>query len=92
MKDHHKELLKMLQVQTKVCEIDEHRQTIEEVKKDDNDELKGLEIAGEAVAAMNNVHDMDACKANDFDFNERIDMLNSDQFRVFKMVSEHLRH
>jgi len=82
----------MLQVQTKVREIDEHHQTIEEVKKDDNDESKGLEIAEEAVTAMNDVHDMDACKANDFDLNECIDMLNSDQFHVFKMVSEYLCH
>ena len=92
MKDHHEKLLKMLQVQTKVREIDEHRQTIEEVKKDDNDEPEGLEVAGEAVAAMNDVHDMGARNANDFDLNERIQMLNSDQFRVFKMVSEHLHH
>ena len=34
---------------------------------------------------MNDVYDMDACKANDF--NAHIEMLNSDQFRVFKMVS-----
>ena len=41
---------------------------------------------------MNNVHDMDANKANNFNLHERIEMLNSDQLCVFKMVSEHLHH
>lgn len=35
---------------------------------------------------------MDALKSNDFDLNKCIEMLNSDQLRVFKMVSEHLCH
>ena len=41
---------------------------------------------------MNDVRDMDTCTSNDFDLHERIQMLNEDQFRAFKMVSEHLCH
>ena len=63
MKRHHEKLLKMLQAQVKVCEINEHREAVEEVKKDDENELEGVEIAGEVVAAMNDVHDMDVNKA-----------------------------
>ena len=89
MKGHHEKLLKMLQAQTKIHEINEHRETVEHVKKDDGNEPEGLQITGEAVAAMNDVHDMDANKANNFNLHERIEMLNSDQLHVFKMVSEH---
>ena len=92
MKGHHKKLLKMLQAQVKVCEINEHREAVEELKKDDENEPEGVKIVGEAVAAMNNVHDMDVNKANDFNLDERIEMLNSDQLRVFTIVSKHLHH
>ena len=92
MKGHHEKLLKMLQAQVKVREINEHREAVEEVKKDDENEPEGVEIAGEAVAAMNDVHDMDVNKANDFNLDKLIEMLNSDQLRVFTMVSEHLHH
>ena len=91
MKGHHEELLQMLKVQTKVREINEHRETVEDVKKDDGNEPEGLQITGEAVAAMNDVHDMDVNKANNFK-QELIEMLNADQSRVFEMVSEHLHH
>ena len=92
MKGHHEKLLKMLQAQTKVREINEHRETVEDIKKDDRNEPEGLQITGEAVAAMNDVHDMDANKGNNFNLHEHIEMLNLDQLRVFKMVSEHLHH
>ena len=36
------------------------------------------------------VHDIDS--RNDFDLHEHIEILNADQFCVFKMVSDHLCH
>ena len=38
---------------------------------------------------MNDVHDMDGNKANNFNLHECIEMLNSDQLHVIKIVSEH---
>ena len=35
---------------------------------------------------------MDTCTSNDFDLLEHIEMVNTDQFCVFKMVSDHLCH
>ena len=32
---------------------------------------------------MNNVHDMDDNKVNDFNLHKHIEMLNSDQLRIF---------
>ena len=51
MKSHHEKLLKMLEAQNKVCKINEHCKTIEHVKNDKS-ESEGMQIAGEAVAAM----------------------------------------
>ena len=92
MKGHPEKLLKMFQAQVKVREINEHSEAVEEVKKDDENELEGVEIVGEAIATMNNVHDMDVNKANDFNLDERIEILNSDQLHVFTTVNEHLHH
>ena len=78
IKGHHEKLLKMLQAQMKVREINEHHETVEDIKKDDGNEPEGLQITGEAVTAMNDVHDMDANTANNFNLHEHIEMLNSD--------------
>jgi len=47
-----------LQAQIKVAKINEHRNTTEELTKEDKDEPTGLEIAGEAKAAMHYVNEM----------------------------------
>ena len=57
------------------------------MKDGDKTEPEGIQISGEAKAAMNDVHDMDNRTSNDFDLHERIAILNADQFHVFKMVS-----
>ena len=94
MGEHHEKLIKMLKAQTKVRKINEHREATEEVctKHDDADEPEGVHIAGEAAAAMNNVRDMDMCDGDNFDLEERIALLNSDQRRVFENISGHLNH
>ena len=60
MEDHHDSLQKMLQAQSKVQRINEARKE-EEVPEDENEavEEEGVKLAGEAEAAMNDVHDMD---------------------------------
>jgi len=82
----------MLKAQSKIREINEHREAVEEVckKEDDEDEPEGLEIAGEAAAAMNDVRDTEICDADGSDLSEHIEKLNSDQRRVFDNISGHL--
>ena len=92
MKCHHDKLVKMLEAHKKVTEINNDREKFEEAKNDDKNEPEGVQVSGEVKAAMNDVHDMDTRTSNDFDLHERIEMLNADQFRVFKMVSDHLCH
>ena len=69
--------------------INEHREATEEVctKHDDADEAEGVHIAGEAAAAMKDVRDMDMCDGDNFDLEEQIALLNSDQRRVFENIS-----
>jgi len=65
MQDHHEKLIKMLEAQNKIKEINEHRDPIEDEcpKEDENNGAGGLEIAGEA---MNDMHDADCHDKNDF--------------------------
>jgi len=92
MKGHHEKLTKMLQAQSKVHRINEHRQATEEECANE-DESMGLEIPGEATAAMHDVKEMECNAAMDEQtLEQRISMLNSDQRRVFDMVSSHLQH
>ena len=90
MEDHHESLQKMLRAQSKVRRINEARKE-EEVPEDENEavEEEGVKLAGEAEAAMNDVHDMDY---DTIGLSERIAMLNEDQRRIFDKVSDHLNH
>ena len=90
MEDHHESLQKMLRAQSKVRRINEARKE-EEVPEDENEavEEEGVKLAGEAEAAMNDVHDMDY---DTIGLSELIAMLNEDQRRIFDQVSDHLNH
>ena len=94
MGGHHEKLSKMLKAQNKVREINGHRAANEEIcsKKDDPNEPEGLQLAGEAQAAMNDIRDMDIGDVDGFDLKERIEKLNCDQLRVFENISRHLYH
>ena len=94
MGEHHEKLTKMLKAQSKIHEINEHCAATEEIcsKKDDPDESEGMQLAGEAQAAMNDVRDMDIGEVDGFDLKERIQKLNSDQLIVFENISGHLYH
>ena len=89
MKCHHEKLLKMLEAHNKVNNA---REKFEDLKDDDKSEPEGVHISEEAMAAINDVHDIDSCASNDFDLHKHIEMLNVDQFRAFKMVTYHLCH
>ena len=64
----------------------------EECSKEDIDEHSGLEIAGEAKAAIHDVNEMEGNIMNDETLNDNIQMLNKDQLHVFDMITEHLLH
>jgi len=92
IQEQHEKLTKILQAQKKVTKINEHREsTQEEPLKEEADENTGLEIARETKAAMHDVNEMEDVVDND-SLNEKIQMLNKDQCRVFDMISEHLLH
>ena len=91
---HHKKLCKMLQAQIRVNKIYDHHSCEEEqsLKEDSTDEPTGLEVAGEAKAAMHDVHEMEEISMDDDTLKDKIEMLNGDQRRVFDMVNNHLLH
>ena len=70
MKCHHEKLAKMLETHKKVTEINNDREKFEEVRNDDKTESEGVQVTGEAKAAMNDVHDMDTRTSNDFNLHE----------------------
>ena len=90
---HHQKLQQMLQAQNKVKEINETRlsNAIESVQTDNTDEPY---VVGEANAAMNDVQEMQANSddRDNFTLDQRIQMLNADQERIFTQVSNHLQH
>ena len=91
MHKHHERLQQMLQAQTKIQEINEARQanTDASVQTEQIDEPN---VVGEAKAAMNDVQEMQASCVDDLKLDRRIAMLNNDQERIFKRVSDHLKH
>jgi len=91
MKDHHENLMKMLNVQSKVRNINEHRaQNEETVIKQKENIQEGPEIVGEAASAMNDICAIDA--VSDIDLIERLSKLNKDQRRIFEKLNDHFQH
>ena len=92
MYKHHDRLQQMLKANAKVKEINEARQVEAKVTVNREDHREGPQIVGEATAAMNDVQELQANCADEISLEERIAMLNADQSRVFKQMSEHLLH
>ena len=89
MINHHDNLMKMLNAQSKVRNINEHRFENEENVTEEPEESPV--ITGESVAAMNDVCDINAVK-HIIDLDERIAKLNKDQSRIFQNLCEHFNH
>ena len=90
MEEHHESLQRMLKAQSKVKTINEARKGEDvPLKEEKSKEEEGVKLIGEAEAAMHDVHDMEC---DTIGIHERINMLNEDQYRVFKQVSDHLSH
>ena len=89
MINHHDNLMKMLNAQSKVRNINEHHFENEENVIEEPEESPV--ITGEAVAAINDVCDINAVKhINDLD--KRIAKLNKDQSRIFQNLCKHFNH
>ena len=89
MISHHDKLMKMLNAQSKVCNINEHR--FENEENVTEEPVESPVITGEAVAAMNDVCDINAVN-HIIDLDERIAKLNKDQSRIFHNLCEHFNH
>ena len=91
MRKHHKRLQQMLQAHRMIHKIDEARQanTDASVQTEHRDEPN---VVGEAKAAMHGVQEMQASCVDGLMLDRRIPMLNNDQERIFKQVSDHLKH
>ena len=88
---HHAKLNKTLEAQSKIKKINDARQTGEEqemVSKEYDDP----QLVGEAKNAMNDVFDMNVNSDDDLSLEDRINMLNTDQRRVFDKIHKHLLH
>ena len=90
MEEHHESLQRMLQAQSKVKTINEARKGEDvPLKEEAATEEEGIVLIGEAEAAMHDVQDIECDTIN---LHERISMLNEDQHRIFKKVTDHLTH
>ena len=81
----------MLEAQSSIRKINEARQADGEqemVSKEDDDP----QWIGEAKNAMNEVFDMNVNSGDDLSLEDRINMLNADQRRVFDKIHNHLLH
>ena len=76
--------------QATVKKIDEAREADVEDKQPEYEEDDDPQVEGEAKAAMQDVVDMhDNAAADTITLEERVDMLNADQRRVFEKVKSH---
>ena len=90
---HHEKLQNILAANRNVAKIAEARE--EEQKIDthgDNENDNELEVTGEAKDTMKDVQDLQGHLTDQFSLEERVSMLNCDQDRIFKHVTQHLTH
>ena len=88
---YHKRLQDMLNAKSTVKKIYETRKEgtakQEETKQDDD-----MQIVGEVKSAMQVAEDMDVNPINTFSLQERVEMLNADQRRVYETITSQLAH
>ena len=89
MEEHCESLQRILQAQSTVKTINEDRKGEDVPLKEAVTGEEGVNLIGEAEAAMHDVHDVEC---NTIDLKECIGMLNKDQQGIFKQVTDHLTH
>ena len=89
---YHSRLQKILALQATLKKIDENREADVEAQQPQNKEDDDPQVEGEAKAAMQDVVDMNVNAADTMTLEERVDMLNADQRRIFEKVKSHFLH
>ena len=100
MQECHNKLLKALECCKLVQELNEARPKDPDVPRDCNkeekrmlDEIKGPQVMGRVVDAMQDLRDMmDTCINPELALSDRVHMLNADQCRVFNNIKNSLDH
>ena len=90
---YHERLQAIRKAQSTLKQINEARKSdrLEEESKEGEEEENVL-VVGEAKSAMEDMADMNANPTNDIPLDERVDMLNADQRRVYDKMHIHLLH
>ena len=83
----------MLNARATVRSINEARKECAVPEEEKKEEEGGMQLVGEAKSAMQDLQDLDANPPNNnLTLEERVDMLNVDQRRVYDNISDHLNH
>ena len=88
---YHSRLQKMLKARETLKNINDARQA-DPAERLDNKEDDDPHIQGEAKSAMKDIVDINTKKCGDLPLEERVNMLNADQRRVYDNVHSHMLH
>ena len=82
----------MLKAQENLKAITDARKLSVPEEHGDNESDDEPQLMGEAKAAMQDVQDMNDSSDDDITLDERVQMLNMDQKRIYEKVKMHLLH
>lgn len=90
---HHEKLMRMMQAQKKIKQINEHRQADQSEGCKQNDATDhALAIPADIESAMHDFNEVQCDKIDEQALADKIKMLNSDQTRIFNRITKHLQH
>ena len=95
---HHQRLQAMLKSEANVRKINEARKTLSIEREESMEENHGMQVAGEAKCAVQEMHALQSNQPSDIDISdsmsldERASMLNSNQRRIFEDFKSVLLH
>jgi len=90
---HHEKLLRIQQAQKKTKQINEYRHADQsEVSKEDDNNDHELAIPAEIESAMQDFNEVQCDTIDEQSLEVKINMLNSEQRRIFNTISKHLQH
>ena len=93
---YHSHLQEMIKARKNVGKINEARQEFlggaDKKASPEEEEEEDLQEVGEALATLQEMHDLGTSAGNEFSPEEREDMLNADQRKVYDRVKNHLLH
>ena len=87
---YHERLQAMLKAQSTLRKINEARKA--EAVQQESKEDEEIQVLGEAKSAMQDMAEMNANPSDSIPLDERVEMLNADQRRIYDHVRTHLLH